>query len=474
MQSDWHRYNLKRRVASLPPLTSEIFAEKVLANQASAAATAARASFEKVCPACQRTYFSHNAYQNHLGSQKHKMRVAQLQAQSVTSVDDDTESMMSSAMSLGESVDTLPAQELDDGAETEFAKVVDGLKDTKLEDGVPAVQRPSRPHHSAGEEDREPHPLSPTTTESSAQETATTDSVVPDATLTCLFCNLRSPSVDANVVHMQSKHGMFIPERPYLVDLEGLISWLSDRVQALHECLYCGLVKHTAHGIQTHMRDKGHCMIAFESEEEMIEIGEFYDFRSSYSDDEEDEEEEEETSNAKSGGVKLGARRDVQVEADGEDDGEWEDEDDEDMEDADEDEEEASVADSQRTYRPRRMQAYQDDYDLHLPSGRIAGHRSLARYFRQNLHNYPDAVERAQRLLTGGEEEEPRRGRDQQLVSRANGGLGLASASDEKKRQAKTIESREIKRQQRLEKQYAWGNNKRANNQRYFRDPLLQ
>ena len=44
MQSDWHRYNLKRRVASLPPLTSEIFAEKVLANKASAAATAARAA----------------------------------------------------------------------------------------------------------------------------------------------------------------------------------------------------------------------------------------------------------------------------------------------------------------------------------------------------------------------------------------------------------------------------------------------
>ncbi|KAG9625428.1 hypothetical protein KCV04_g12192, partial [Aureobasidium melanogenum] len=78
MQSDWHRYNLKRRVASLPPLTSEVFAEKVLANKASAAATAARASFEKVCSACQKTYFSENAYANHLGSQKHRQQLARM------------------------------------------------------------------------------------------------------------------------------------------------------------------------------------------------------------------------------------------------------------------------------------------------------------------------------------------------------------------------------------------------------------
>jgi pre-60S factor REI1 len=52
MQTNWHRYNLKRRVASLPPLFSEIFTEKVLANKATAAATAAKASFEKLCTLC--------------------------------------------------------------------------------------------------------------------------------------------------------------------------------------------------------------------------------------------------------------------------------------------------------------------------------------------------------------------------------------------------------------------------------------
>lgn len=463
MQSDWHRYNLKRRVASLPPLTSEIFAEKVLANQASAAATAARATFEKVCAACERTYFSQNAYQNHLGSTKHKLRVAQLQAKSVTTLDDDTESMISSAISIGESVETLPAREVEESTESELSKVIGGLR----------VASPPPPSATAGEA----RSASPSGTEASTLEAATTNSVVPDATITCLFCNFRSPSIDANVVHMQGKHGMFIPERAYLVDLEGLVEWLSDRVHALHECLYCGLVKHTAHGIQTHMRDKGHCMIAYQSEEEMIEIGQFYDFRASYSDDEDEEDEEDavEARTSKSGGVKLGAKRETEVDGEVEDDEEWEDEDDEDAEM--DDEEEASVADSERTYRAsRRPQVYEEDYELHLPSGRTAGHRSLARYFRQNLHNYPDAVERAQRLLTGGngEDEEPQRGRAGQLVTRAEGGLGLVGAPQEVKLRAKKLEKKDKERWQRQQQRYELGTNKIHNKQKHYRDQLLQ
>jgi len=459
MQSDWHRYNLKRRVASLPPLTSEIFAEKVLANQATAAATAARAAFEKVCAACERTYFSQNAYQNHIGSSKHRMRVAQLQAKSITTADDDTESMMSSAISLGESVDTLPPRETEDSTESELSKVIGGLRVASPTPGASAHQ--------------EARPVSPSGTETSAMETATTNSVVPNATITCLFCNVRSPSIDANVVHMQGKHGMFIPERAYLVDLEGLVEWLSDRVQALHECLYCGLVKHTAHGIQTHMRDKGHCMIAFDSEEEMIELGQFYDFRASYSDDESDDDEEE-VDAKKSGGVKLGAKRDVKVDGEDEEDEEWEDEEGEDV-DMD-DEEEASVADSERTYRgSRRPQVYEEDFELHLPSGRTAGHRTLARYFRQNLHNYPGAIERAQRLLTGaGEDDEPQRGRGGQLTTRANGGLGLAGAPEEAKLRAQKLEKKEVAKAQRAQNRYNLATNKIHNSQKHFRDPLLQ
>ena len=70
----------------------------MLANKASAAATAARASFEKRCEACEKTYYSEGAYVNHLGSQKHRMLSARLNAKGGT----ETESLVDSYFSLGE------------------------------------------------------------------------------------------------------------------------------------------------------------------------------------------------------------------------------------------------------------------------------------------------------------------------------------------------------------------------------------
>lgn len=163
MRGDWHRYNLKRRVASLPPLSSEVFAEKVLTAQATSTAAAAKASFEKQCAACQKTYYSENAYQNHLGSQKHRLRLAALR-NGDPSKDTETESVISSAISLGEPINQTPTETIDPEAEAEFSKVIDGIKEAKLDDQDAISRRPSRPHHSANEE-RSEHPLSenPTT-----------------------------------------------------------------------------------------------------------------------------------------------------------------------------------------------------------------------------------------------------------------------------------------------------------------------
>jgi len=52
MRGDWHRYNLKRRVASLPPIPSEVFSEKVLQARAETSAQADKAGFERPCETC--------------------------------------------------------------------------------------------------------------------------------------------------------------------------------------------------------------------------------------------------------------------------------------------------------------------------------------------------------------------------------------------------------------------------------------
>ncbi|KAF2097827.1 hypothetical protein NA57DRAFT_40046 [Rhizodiscina lignyota] len=531
MQSDWHRYNLKRRVASLPPLSSEIFAEKVLANKASAAATAARASYERLCPACQKTYYSENAFINHLASQKHKANVARDQ-KATTKTGDDSASMMSSTFSLGDPIDTASNSVVDEAAEEEFSEVINGMNETTLEDAAfdSLARRPSRPHHSRTEEDnRTPHPISETATESESGETEGAALPPSEPIKTCLFCNFASPSFALNIHHMTRYHDLFIPEREFLVDMEGLIGYLYAKVTQGHECLYCGKAKHTASGIMTHMRDRGHCKIAFDSEEEQLEIGQFYDFRATYSDpeasDDSDYSTEEDERPLKRGGAKLGAKRNIETTVDGENDEDtamddeagWET--DSTLSSVPTDEITAVPIDdhshryaelhksrhhSHSDRRPHKSSdgwhshahstphaVYYDDFELHLPSGRTAGHRSMNRYWRQNLRSYPSASERAERLvITEGDADgdidmdspsDSRalqrghdRGRQLATVSRANGGLGMVGVTDAKKKEVSKTEKRERAKERRQVERWKAGNERRNNFQKHYRDPLLQ
>ena len=504
-----------------------MFAEKVLNAQASSSAVAAKASFEKTCTACQKTYYSGNAYQNHLGSQKHRLRSVVLAKDGKPVVDDESASVMSSTISLGEPINTAPADDLaeppaesiDPEAEAEFSKVVNGIKETSITEGEPVSRRPSRPHHSSNEQ-RTEHPLSPKKDGVSATESTTKPPISASAVPMnrCLFCNYDSPNMKLSVMHMSKYHGMFIPEQNYLTDLEGLITWLHDRISELHECLYCHKYKGSMEGIQTHMRDKGHCMIAFESEEDMIEVGQYYDFRSTYSDQEDSDEDMEDVSGEPGGGIKVDPRKVLKTiisDANG----------DQEMEDGAENAEgwetdssassldsadltAVPIEDHQHAYerlpmhrhhthndpRPHRAidgfhshahshhAAFHSDYELHLPTGRTAGHRSLSRYYRQNLHNHPTGSERVeQRMLegaaSGSDQDQQMAGvnaRGRQVIIGANGGEGMLGVADAQKKTVQAAEKRETKRAQRAQKHYQWGIDKRGNSQKHFRDPLLQ
>ncbi|CAG9765432.1 unnamed protein product [Ceutorhynchus assimilis] len=69
-KSDWHRYNLKRKVAELPPVTSEEFQIRVL-NQREADGKALQPQ-NVYCEICRKSFGNSNAFTNHLNSKKHK------------------------------------------------------------------------------------------------------------------------------------------------------------------------------------------------------------------------------------------------------------------------------------------------------------------------------------------------------------------------------------------------------------------
>lgn len=72
-KTDWHRYNLKRRVADLPPVTAEEFQKRVQQQR-----TADQKALEPVslyCTACRKQFISDKSYENHLNSKKHRENI---------------------------------------------------------------------------------------------------------------------------------------------------------------------------------------------------------------------------------------------------------------------------------------------------------------------------------------------------------------------------------------------------------------
>lgn len=486
--------------------------------QASSSAAAEKASFEKICSACQKTYYSENAYRNHLGSQKHRLRMAASKNGGKEVGDDETNSVMSSTFSLGEPITRLSTEPVDHKAEGGISDIVSGIKNSSIRDDASGPIHSLKPHDPADREGLEVQPPKSKNGETPQPSKNGEPSTSELPLNRCMFCNYDSPSIKLSIMHMSKFHGMFIPEQPYLVDLEGLIRYLYGKIVINNECLHCHKIKSSTSGVQTHMRDKGHCMIAFESEEEMIEVGQFYDFSSTYSDEEEDDEDViQDSSHKSSSGVMLGSTRsdalktiisspngDREMQDGEENSGGWETDssassiDSEDLIAVPIDHTHAfdrlplhrhhshtdprphRTADGFHSHAHSHYAVFRSDYELHLPSGRTAGHRTLSRYYRQNLYNYPAAAERvANRMI----EDSPRSENDvnQSEVERGRGSLmttnseaGMLGVTEAKKQELREIEKRERKREQRTRQQYQWKVDKRGNSQKYFRDPLLQ
>lgn len=94
----------------------------------------------------------------------------------------------------------------------------------------------------------------------------------------CLFCSRVFTSDDAglatNLEHMRIVHGMFIPNPETLTDMQSFIGYLATEVRGWHECLYCGATKSSTLSIQSHMRDKGHCLLNLDREPELLDFWE--------------------------------------------------------------------------------------------------------------------------------------------------------------------------------------------------------
>lgn len=87
-KSDWHRYNLKRKVAGIPPSTLVQFELKT--KQYKLRHEHINDEFEYLCEVCSKVFNSRNAYYNHENSKKHKILFAKHKEEEQQSSDTDS------------------------------------------------------------------------------------------------------------------------------------------------------------------------------------------------------------------------------------------------------------------------------------------------------------------------------------------------------------------------------------------------
>lgn len=383
--SDFHRYNMKRRVANLAPVNAQTFNDKIRERRA-ALESSEKASKEDHgrCDVCSKTFSSLNAYRDHMQSRKHREKALKYQPRSKAPLEH-----------VREMKQALP--EDDENVDDEERAIRQKLSKARRID--PANE--------------------------------------------CMFCSAAQSSLEASMEHMRASHGFFVPERKYLVDLAGLLRYLADKVSVGNVCLWCngrGRGFHDLGAVQKHMVDKSHCKVAYDTQEDQLELSDFYDFRSSYAnaptatDEWEDVEEEQD---------------------DGDGEAVWEDDDDE------------TIPDNGIRYGD-------SEYELVLPSGARLGHRSMQRYYRQSLWQTPAAHARetastahgralAHRLADASSKElvVPSRG-GQELVARNRG--------EAKEATRHVREFRDSRRRELFRTKVGF----KHNHQKHYRDALLQ
>ncbi|CAG9783079.1 unnamed protein product [Diatraea saccharalis] len=311
---DWHRYNLKRKVANIPPVSLEEFEKR--AREHKEQAENDNQNDSQYCKCCSKLFNTKNAYSNHLNSKKHKLAQERF-VEEEHSVHSDTDS---------------------------FVKV-EPNQSSKLASGKFVVVNPA----DFGEEDVE--------TDSEIEELDSdeweecrikgSDSLIKPRD--CLFCTHHSKNMVKNLKHMSEAHSFFIPDVEYCIDMKGLLLYLGEKISQGYMCLWCndtGKTFYSMEAARAHMVNKGHCKMLHEGLA-LAEYADYYDYSSSYPDHKEGDE-----------------NMDIDEEVD----------------------------------NPAALEG--DDFQLVLPSGVVVGHRSLMKYYKQNLtHNSQAIVKKSDRKL---------------------------------------------------------------------------
>ncbi|MGH0145841.1 UNVERIFIED_CONTAM: hypothetical protein FKN15_065788 [Acipenser sinensis] len=320
-KTDWHRYNLKRKVADMPPVTAENFQERVMAQRAAVEVQSQGTSSQ--CSTCAKRFSTANAFDNHIKSRRHQdaeKKASQATQKEVERLNEknlekglDHDAMNAAiqqaikAQQAG-SPKSKPAQASGAASQNQpssqekkrpdkpprlqwFEEQAKKLEKEHIEGEEEAAMEDVPEEEEAWEDLEEDLEDEEMEEESEQDETTDSEGTPPGviAVTDCLFCSHHSRSLMKNLAHMTKVHSFFIPDIEFLVDLRALLKYLGEKVGVGNVCLWCnekGGSFYSTEAVQAHMTDKSHCKL-FTDGDAALEFADFFDFRSSYPDQKE-------------------------------------------------------------------------------------------------------------------------------------------------------------------------------------------
>lgn len=262
-KTEWHRYNLRRKVAGVPGVTEALFNLRIEALEAEKKKKEGERLLYK-CALCNKEYTTAKAHANHLQSKLHVTRAAAADAPADAGIA-GTRPAPQRAPSVSEKAPTGKAVVEDDedsddeweemdGADVDADEDEDGDTVTEMEEAGPSDDDPLRGHWEPSD---------------------------------CLFCGKSHKDFDACIEHMHRDHGFFIPDAEFLKDPVGMLTYLGLKITKGFMCLYCderGKQFHSEEAVRKHMVNKSHCKLRYGDGEGIAEeeLEDFYDFTSSY------------------------------------------------------------------------------------------------------------------------------------------------------------------------------------------------
>ncbi|KAL3503196.1 hypothetical protein ACH5RR_037645 [Cinchona calisaya] len=266
-RSEWHRYNLKRKVAGVPGVTEDLF----LARQSALAEEKKDLNETPMvysCGLCDKSYRSSKAHAQHIQSKSHLLRASQ-----GTSNHEDANAIIKSLKTrVPNKLSRDNELEAEESEESEWEEA-DPEEDLVGEASDSLTQLNMNDQNSLDD-----------------NEESDSDQHIKELDPSCCFmCDLEHDTIESCMVHMHKRHGFYIPDVEYLKDPKGLLTYLGLKVRRDYMCLYCNDRCHpfgSLEAVRKHMEAKSHCKVHYGDggDDEEAELEEFYDYSSSYMD----------------------------------------------------------------------------------------------------------------------------------------------------------------------------------------------